>query len=63
MLAGALAAAGPADRGSRGALGRHHVEHSHYLRVFMTNLRLGLERPGVPLHLVTEIGIGCQFVP
>ena len=48
----------------RNVWGGTHVEHSHYLRVFMTNLRRKLETdPSRPRHLVTEIGVGYRFVP
>ncbi|HEY9067207.1 MAG TPA: two-component system response regulator KdpE [Burkholderiaceae bacterium] len=48
----------------RNVWGGTHVEHSHYLRVFMTNLRRKLEAdPSRPQHFVTEIGIGYRFVP
>ncbi len=44
--------------------GPGHVEDSHYLRVYMSELRKKLERnPAQPAHLVTETGIGYRFVP
>jgi two-component system KDP operon response regulator KdpE len=43
--------------------GPSHVEHSHYLRIYMANLRRKLEAdPARPRHLVTETGIGYRFV-
>ena len=48
----------------RNVWGGTHVEHSHYLRVFMANLRRKLEAdPSRPQHLITEIGVGYRFVP
>ena len=42
--------------------GPNHVEHTHYLRVYMTGLRRKLEaNPGFPAHLVTEAGIGYRL--
>jgi two-component system KDP operon response regulator KdpE len=39
------------------------VEHSHYLRVYMANLRRKLEAdPARPEHLLTETGVGYRFV-
>jgi two-component system KDP operon response regulator KdpE len=38
------------------------VEHTHYLRVFMANLRHKLEdEPARPRHLMTEAGVGYRF--
>ena len=38
------------------------VDHTHYLRVFMANLRHKLEdEPARPRHLVTETGVGYRF--
>jgi two-component system KDP operon response regulator KdpE len=38
------------------------VEHTHYLRVFMANLRHKLEDvPARPRHLITEAGVGYRF--
>jgi two-component system KDP operon response regulator KdpE len=38
------------------------VEHTHYLRVFMANLRHKLEdAPARPRHLMTEAGVGYRF--
>ena len=43
--------------------GPHHVEDSHYVRVFMAQLRKKLEAdPSRPQHLVTESGVGYRFV-
>jgi two-component system, OmpR family, KDP operon response regulator KdpE len=44
--------------------GPHHAEDTHYLRVFMAQLRRKIERdPAQPQHLVTETGVGYRFVP
>jgi two-component system KDP operon response regulator KdpE len=44
--------------------GPGHTEDSHYLRVYMAQLRKKVERdPAKPLHLVTETGVGYRFVP
>jgi two-component system KDP operon response regulator KdpE len=38
------------------------VEHTHYLRVYMANLRHKLEdEPARPQHLMTEAGVGYRF--
>jgi two-component system KDP operon response regulator KdpE len=43
--------------------GPSHVEHSHYLRIYMGHLRQKLETdPARPEHFVTETGIGYRFV-
>jgi two-component system KDP operon response regulator KdpE len=43
--------------------GPSHVEHSHYLRIYMGHLRQKLEDdPARPKHLITETGIGYRFV-
>ncbi len=43
--------------------GPSHVEHSHYLRIYMAHLRRKLEAdPARPRHLVTETGVGYRFV-
>jgi two-component system KDP operon response regulator KdpE len=43
--------------------GPAHVEHSHYLRIYMGHLRQKLEAdPARPRHLITETGIGYRFV-
>jgi len=44
--------------------GPSHVEHSHYLRIYMGHLRQKLEAdPARPRHLITETGIGYRFIP
>jgi two-component system KDP operon response regulator KdpE len=44
--------------------GPGHAEDTHYLRVYMAQLRKKVERdPAQPRHLVTETGIGYRFVP
>ena len=44
--------------------GPAHVEHSHYLRIYMAHLRQKLERePARPQHFITETGVGYRFVP
>ena len=44
--------------------GAHHLEDTHYLRVYMGHLRRKIEAdPSQPRHLVTEAGIGYRFVP
>lgn len=44
--------------------GPSHGEDTHYLRVYMGQLRKKIERdPAQPKHLVTETGIGYRFVP
>lgn len=44
--------------------GPSHVEHSHYLRIYMGHLRQKLEEnPARPKHLITETGVGYRFVP
>jgi two-component system, OmpR family, KDP operon response regulator KdpE len=43
--------------------GPHHIEHPHYLRVYMQGLRRKLEvEPASPKHLLTEIGVGYRLV-
>ena len=43
--------------------GPTHEEDTHYLRVYMKQLREKLERdPARPRHLVTEIGVGYRLV-
>jgi two-component system KDP operon response regulator KdpE len=43
--------------------GPSHAEDSHYLRIYMANLRRKLEPdPARPRHLVTEPGVGYRFV-
>ncbi len=44
--------------------GPNHSEDTHYLRVYMGQLRKKFEAdPAKPRHLVTETGIGYRFVP
>ncbi len=44
--------------------GPSHVESSHYLRVYMGNLRQKLEAlPAQPKHLLTETAVGYRLVP
>jgi len=44
--------------------GPNHSEDTHYLRVYMGQLRKKVEDdPTQPRHLVTETGIGYRFVP
>ncbi len=44
--------------------GPAHVEQSHYLRVYMGNLRQKLEaKPAQPQHLVTETAVGYRLMP
>jgi two-component system KDP operon response regulator KdpE len=48
----------------RNVWGAGHVDNTHYLRVYMGQLRKKLELdPAQPRHLVTETGIGYRFVP
>jgi two-component system KDP operon response regulator KdpE len=43
--------------------GPSHVEHSHYLRVYMGQLRQKLEvDPAQPRHLLTETAVGYRLV-
>ena len=43
--------------------GPSHVEHTHYLRVYMAHLRQKLEDdPARPRHLLTETAVGYRFV-
>jgi two-component system KDP operon response regulator KdpE len=43
--------------------GPSHIEHSHYLRIYMAHLRRKLEPdPARPRHLLTETGVGYRFV-
>jgi len=43
--------------------GPSHVEHTHYLRVYMAGLRRKLEPdPGFPAHILTESGVGYRLV-
>ena len=44
--------------------GPSHVDHGHYLRIYMAHLRRKLESdPARPRHLLTESGVGYRFVP
>jgi len=44
--------------------GPNHSEDTHYLRVYMGQLRKKIEQDAAqPAHLVTETGIGYRFVP
>jgi two-component system KDP operon response regulator KdpE len=44
--------------------GPNHSQDTHYLRVYMGQLRKKIEEdPAQPRHLVTETGIGYRFVP
>ena len=43
--------------------GPSHVEHTHYLRIFMKQLRDKLEEDPIrPRHLLTETGVGYRLV-
>ena len=45
-----------------GAWGPNHVEHAHYLRVYMAGLRRKLEPdPRLPVHILTEPGVGYRL--
>ena len=42
--------------------GVSHIEHSHYLRIYMRQLRQKLETdPARPRYLLTEAGIGYRL--
>lgn len=42
--------------------GPGHADESHYLRIFMRQLRRKLEaNPANPRHLLTEVGVGYRF--
>jgi len=42
--------------------GPHHVQETHYLRVFMASLRRKIESdPAQPRYLLTEQGVGYRF--
>ena len=44
--------------------GPNHSEDTHYLRVYMGQLRKKIEvDPAQPVHLATETGIGYRFIP
>jgi two-component system KDP operon response regulator KdpE len=46
----------------RDVWGPSHVEHSHYLRIYMAQLRHKLEDdPTRPRHLLTETGVGYRL--
>ena len=43
--------------------GPNHVEHTHYLRVYMAGLRRKLElEPAFPAHILTESGVGYRLL-
>jgi two-component system KDP operon response regulator KdpE len=43
--------------------GSEFTEHTHYLRLYMAQLRAKLEKdPAEPCHLITEIGVGYRLV-
>ena len=43
--------------------GPSHVEHTHYLRIYMKQLREKLEAdPVQPRHLLTETGVGYRLL-
>ncbi len=47
----------------RDVWGPNHSEHSHYVRIYMANLRQKLEKdPTQPEHLLTEIGMGYRLM-
>ena len=47
----------------RDVWGPSHVEQSHYLRIYMGQLRHKLEDdPARPRHLLTETGVGYRLV-
>ena len=42
--------------------GPSHVESSHYLRIYVSNLRQKLEADAAqPQHILTETGVGYRF--
>ena len=44
--------------------GPSHVEHNHYVRIYMGNLRRKLESdPAHPRHIVTETAVGYRLMP
>jgi two-component system KDP operon response regulator KdpE len=46
----------------RDVWGPAHVEHNHYLRIYMGHLRQKLEAdPAQPRYLLTETGVGSRF--
>jgi two-component system KDP operon response regulator KdpE len=49
-------------RGRLEVWGPNAVEHSHYVRVYMTQLRHKLEAdPARPRYLLTETGVGYRL--
>ena len=47
----------------RAVWGPSQAERSHYLRVYMTNLRQKLERdPAQPQYILTETGVGYRLL-
>ncbi|QUN32202.1 response regulator (plasmid) [Cupriavidus sp. KK10] len=43
--------------------GPNAVEHGHYLRIYMGNLRQKLELdPATPRHFITELGVGYRLI-
>jgi two-component system, OmpR family, KDP operon response regulator KdpE len=43
--------------------GPSHVEDSHYVRIYMGQLRRKIEEdPSRPRHIMTEIGVGYRFI-
>jgi two-component system, OmpR family, KDP operon response regulator KdpE len=47
----------------RDVWGPGHVDHSHYLRIYMGHLRRKLElNPAQPAHFLTETGVGYRFM-
>lgn len=48
----------------RDVWGTGHGDNTHYLRIYVGNLRRKLEHdPAQPQHFLTETGIGYRFVP
>ena len=42
--------------------GPEYTEHTHYLRLYMAQLRAKIERdPAEPRHLLTETGVGYRL--
>ena len=42
--------------------GPHHLQETHYLRVFMASLRRKIEaHPAQPVYLLTEPGVGYRL--
>ncbi|MBF0272125.1 MAG: response regulator [Magnetococcales bacterium] len=47
----------------RDVWGPSHADNTHYLRVYMSNLRRKLENdPNVPQHILTESGVGYRLM-